>query len=70
MESIYNRVKIMYDESKKEFGVMDITDNVWGTVATSNDLDTALKIKRAYCDGYYDGQKAKEKELKKIKENN
>lgn len=62
MTNIYDRVKIIYDEINKEFDVKDTTK--WITVGTSKDLDTIVAIKKAYCDGYYDGYHAKEKEAK------
>ena len=65
MTGIYEKVKIIYDEKLKVFGVMNIVDiQSWFTIATTSDLKVAEQIKKAYCDGYYDGYHAKEKELK------
>ena len=63
MLNIYDKVKIIYDEKQKIFGVMDTSTNVWNTIGTSEDLDTVIQIKKAYCDGYYDGYHTKTIEL-------
>ena len=70
MINIYDKVKIIYDEKQKVFGVMDTSTSVWNTIGTSKDLDTVIQIKKAYCDGYYDGYHAKEKELKTEEQSN
>lgn len=70
MLNIYDKVKIIYDEKQKVFGVMDTSTNVWNTIGTSKDLEVVIQIKKAYCDGYYDGYHAKEKELKTEEQSN
>jgi hypothetical protein len=56
-KSIYNNVKIIYDDNLKTYGIMNIMDiKMWHTIATTKDLESAVAIKKAYCDGYYDGQ--------------
>lgn len=52
--SIYNDVKVIA-ESKNDYTVYNFRAKF--TVASGiTDVDVALKIKKAYCDGYYDGQ--------------
>lgn len=63
MKNIYDKVKIIYDEKLKKFGVMNIVNiQCCFTIATTSDLTVAEQIKKAYCDGYYDGYQEKEKE--------
>lgn len=69
MINIYDKVRIIFYEKLEEFGVMDTSSGVWNTIGTSKDLEVAVQIKKAYCDGYYDGYHAKEKELKTEEEN-
>lgn len=69
MTNIYEKTKIIYDEKLKEFGVMDISNiQDWETIDTSKDLDTAIKMKMAFCRGYCIGYHNKAKELKQEKE--
>lgn len=63
MINIYDKVKIIYNEKQEEFDAVDTTTQI--KVGTSKDLDTIVKIKKAYCDGYYDGYHAKEREIEK-----
>lgn len=66
MTDICEKTKIIYDEQTKEFGVMDISNiQVWETIGTSKDLNTACAIRSAYCRGVVAGYCAKQKELKK-----
>ena len=66
MTNIYEKTKIIYNEQTKEFAVMDISNiEMWETIGTSKDLNTAIEIKIAYCRGYCVGYHTKEKELKK-----
>ena len=53
-ESIYNDVKVIAN-SKTDYTVYNFRTNT--TVASGvTNVDVALQIKKAYCDGYYDGQ--------------
>lgn len=62
--NIYNDVKIVYDENKKVFSVMNINDITnWFTIEITKDLDTAVAIKKAYCAGYYDGSHSIKEDL-------
>jgi len=63
MKQIYEKVKIIYDEKQNVFGVMDTSTSVWNTIGTSKDLCTVVQIKKAYCDGYYDGYNEKAREI-------
>lgn len=63
MINIYDKVRIIYDEKLKEFGVMDTSSGVWNTIGTSKNLEVAEQIKKAYCDGYYDGYHTKQEEV-------
>ena len=63
MKQIYEKVIIIYDEKRNVFGAMEISTNVWNTIGTSKDLDTIIQIKKAYCDGYYDGYNDKVREI-------
>ena len=63
MTNIYDRVRIIFNEKLKEFIVMDTSSDVWNTIGTSKDLEVAVQIKKAYCDGYCDGYHVKTAEL-------
>lgn len=53
-KNIYNDVKVIAN-SKTDYTVYNFRTNA--TVASGvTDVDVALKIKKAYCDGYCDGQ--------------
>lgn len=52
--SIYNDVKVIAN-SKTDYTVYNFRTNI--TVASCvTSVDVALQIKKAYCDGYCDGQ--------------
>lgn len=52
--SIYSDVKVIVN-SRTDYTVYNFRTNA--TVASGiTNVDVALQIKKAYCDGYYDGQ--------------
>ena len=58
-EGIYANVVVMVNE-EKVYKVYNIAEQ--HTIASGiEDVDTALAIRRAYCDGYYDGKLASKK---------
>lgn len=53
-ECIYNDVKVIAN-SKTDYTVYNFRTNFTVASCVTN-VDVALQIKKAYCDGYYDGQ--------------
>jgi hypothetical protein len=53
-ESIYSDVKVIA-ESKTEYTVYNFRTN-FAVARGVTSVEAALQIKKAYCDGYYDGQ--------------
>lgn len=55
--NIYDLVMIVYYDETDTFGVMNMQDiTCWSTIWSGKDLATAKAVKKAYCDGYYDGK--------------
>ncbi len=54
-ENIYYEIMIIYMESSNDFSIVDTSKEFRQLFMGIKDLETAKKIKRAYCDGYYDG---------------
>lgn len=54
-KSIYDDVIVVLTDSK-DYKIINTRNNTTVNTIKVRDADTALAIKKAYCDGYYDGK--------------
>lgn len=54
-KNIYDSVMIVYNVKNNVYCVVNIQDiNNGFTIWSGKDLETAMAVRKAYCDGYYD----------------
>lgn len=54
--NIYDAVIVVVNPTNKKYDVINTLSNAHIAINVS-DVDTALAIRKAYCDGYYDGKR-------------